>query len=170
MRFGDIILMACGSGDMMEKRRLHKTVYLLTLGSGLEGEFGAGYFGPYSRYVEYDFEKLAPHNFIREEVRPRGNGTVMRLLSLTEQGRAVLDGLIKKYPREYEQIADMVVRINQLEDEELIKATKACMLLMVFSTDEVEEKASRIGWNVSKEDVKEWLEKLERIGFIWWIR
>ena len=40
MRFGDIILMACGSGDMVEKRRLHKTVNLLTLGSGNERVWG----------------------------------------------------------------------------------------------------------------------------------
>ena len=76
---------------------------------------------------------------------------------------------MKAYPQEYERIKNIMVKTEEIKDEVLIKATKICMLLRVFFVEEIEEKASRMGWQLSKEDVKEGMEKLERMGVRWWV-
>ena len=62
-----------------------------------------------------------------------------------------------------------MAKTKDVQEGELVKATKTCMLLRVFFMDEAGEKASRMGWQLSKEDVKEGMEKVERMGVRWWV-
>ena len=126
-------------------------------------------FGPYSGRVAYETDKLCNLNLMREEISPLGDGRVIHTYSLTSQGRVLCEELIKAYPQEYERIQNIMVKTEEIQDEELIKAMKVCMLLRAFFVEEVEEKTSSYGWQLSKEDVKEGLEKLERMGIRWWI-
>jgi len=76
---------------------------------------------------------------------------------------------MKAYPQECERIQNITVKINQIPDEELIKATKACYILRTFLVDvgekvksegwqpftiNVEERAKSYGWQLSREKVK----------------
>ena len=157
-------------GEKKGKVRLQKLAYLISLAVGMDDKyFEAGYFGPYSGRVAYEIDKLCNLNLMREEISPLGDERVIHTYSLTSQGRALCEELIKAYPQEYERIRDFMAKTKDVQDGELVKATKTCMLVRVFFMDEVGEKASRMGWQLSKEDVKEALEKLERMDTRWWV-
>ena len=107
-------------------------------------------------------------DLMREEISPLGDGRVIHTYSLTSQGRALCEELIKSKVREWERVRELAERVKWFTDEELIKTTKVCWVLKVI-LEEVEERARPYVWKITGEEVKEALENLERMGIRWWV-
>jgi uncharacterized protein YwgA len=178
--FVPLALLAMGS-EIQGKTKLQKTVYFLGLLTGCLEDLGyrAHFYGPYSDEVADALGWLRTIGAVDSTSSGVGNvdhaGFEIRRhdFRLNEQGRQFSEATSRKYPQLWEELrryAELMKRSGDLDYVKMSIAAKTYFMLQKTpgkaTEEELAQLATRFGWDVTPEQVKEAGRYLERLKLV----
>lgn len=179
MRLTDLILIIVShnSGKFIGRTLLQKALFFLNELAHLDISFKPHYYGPYSSDVAVALENLVGIGFLNEiEERFASDwnvwGEVRRYtFELTSDGKEILKK-IKKSP-DYKKIKDLLDKLgNFSESRDYDKLSKAAKIYHIVKSKEkitktgIEEEASKLGWQLTPNEIGDMSSLLEKLGLI----
>ncbi len=176
--FVQLSLLAMGS-EIQGKTKLQKSVYFLGLMTGCLDELGyrAHFYGPYSDEVADAIGWLSTIGAINQT--SAGVGTVDNSgfeirrydFRLNEQGRQFAEATTRRNPDLWRKLQDAAHRLMRSGDLDYVKMSIAAKTYFMLketngqaSEKDLARLATRFGWEVTPEQVKEAASYLERLG------
>ncbi len=168
-------------GEIKGKTKLQKTMYFLGLLSEHSNELGyrPHFYGPYSEEVADAMDRLKTLQFVDQDVR--GGGAVNEQgfevcrydYRLNDDGKKVAAAKARKHPDEWKALSGAAQRLKQAEDLDYMKlsiAAKTHFLLTQKQGEATEQElanlASKFGWQVSGQEVKEAAAYLQKLKLV----
>jgi uncharacterized protein YwgA len=178
--FVPLALLALG-GEVQGKTKLQKTIYFLGLLTGQREDLGyhAHFYGPYSDDVAAAVGWLKTIGAVDQFSLGRGttdqSGFEIRRYDfrLNEQGRKFAEATARRYPELVPKLQDAANRLKRAGNLDYVKLSIAAKTyFMLRETDgKASEKdlarlASRFGWEVSQQQVRDAASYLERLDLV----
>ncbi len=162
------------------KTKLQKTVYFVGELSGCLGDLGyrAHYYGPYSEEVASAVGQLKALGFVDASnttcgADPRGFERIRTDYRLNEDGKAVAEMKVRKYPDLWNKVSRAVTRFEEKGDRDYIRLSIAAKTHFMrgkkrgpATEQELCEFANKYGWKVTPHQVKEAAEYLESLRLV----
>lgn len=147
---------------------LQKLCYILSLILKEDFRFQAHFYGPYSLHVEQALSQLIGLKFIKEDTIPWGassNGfeLIKYEYSVTDEGEYMIKHLFQLYNKTgiYEKIQEFVKQFKAIGSVDYLQLSVASKTHFVLRNGgrhmkqkEVIDKAKKLGWDISEDDIK----------------
>ena len=172
MQIIDAILLILHSAPdgIRGKTAIQKIAYFVSIKTGINMNFFAHYYGPYSRNVAATLQSLSDFDFVDKDVKFTRKNRFMHVFNLNDDGKSIVNDIIKEYPNEYRIIKDVVETIEPFgQNYDILSwASKIYYVLhekgKPITEDEIIKLAERHDWkliNTEIESAKKLLLSLE---------
>lgn len=148
---------------------LQKIGYFASETLGLENDYSAHFYGPYSPGVAYALKRMTSLRLVKEERTVTYNDHLMFEYSLTPKGELYVKGVAEKYREASNTITKIVEKVANLEGDKIDRISKAAKVHYILkndprlSTTQIIQHARNLGWKISQQEVEESLELIKEI-------
>ena len=177
--FVAITLLATG-GEIQGKTKLQKLLYFVGVLTNRLDELGyrAHFYGPYSVEVAYAVSQLKAIGALDQNVTDWGfdrSGFEVKRYDyrLTEAGRRFAEGLKRRNPELAKQIENAVRAFREAGDQDYMALSIAAKTYFLLgqkkgkaSMEDLARLAPRFGWNVTREQIRDAAEYLQKLGLV----
>jgi len=168
-------------GEIRGKTKLQKTVYFLGSLSCFAEELGyrPHFYGPYSAEVADAVARLRASGFVDQNVVTGGSvdssgfEVARHDFKLTDQGKQIAEHKTKDQPDLWKRITDAATVLRKAGDVDYVKMSIAAKTYFMLgekkgkaSIGDLAELASKFGWSVTQQQLKEAMDFLERMHFV----
>lgn len=175
------LVIRASDNQIAGRTKLQKTVYFVGVLTGVLETLGyrPHFYGPYSAEVAGAVQDLRSLNFLKQETAGMGSADARGFevarydYTLTQDGKQIADEKAEQFPEDWVKIQNAVERLKRADASDYIKlsiAAKAYLMLKGASAppthDELATMATKFGWKVSEQQLKEatdWLESLDLV-------
>jgi len=178
--FVHLSLLALG-GEIKGRTKLQKTIYFLgVLADSLEDlGYRPRFYGPYSAEVGAAVDRLRGLGFLDQNmvgggaVDPAGFEVVRYDFRLNDQGTRIARAKAKKHPEEWQKVQEAVDVLQKAKEHDYMKMSIAAKTYFMLgerrgsaNIHDLVSLASKFGWSVTAEEVREASRFLERLGLV----
>lgn len=142
------------------KTAIQKIAYFVSIKTDIDMNFFAHYYGPYSREVAATLQSLSDFDFIDKEVKFTRRNRFMHVFNLNEDGKAIIEDIIKNHPKEYSIIKDTVEKIEPFGQNYDILSWAAKIYYVLneqgrpITEHEVIKLANRHDWDLNSDQIE----------------
>jgi uncharacterized protein YwgA len=169
-----------GHGEICGKTKLQKLLYFVGVLTDRLDELGyrAHFYGPYSDDVAYAVGQLKTIGAVDQNVTDWGidrSGFEVRRYDfrLNEAGRTFADELARRNPDLSEKIRSAVKLYKKAGDRDYMELSIAAKTYFLLGQkkgrarlDSLVTQASRFGWNVSEDQIRDAVKYLQQLGLV----
>jgi len=172
-----LVLLDAEGGTIESKTKIQKEIYFIAHKTGLDFNYRAHFYGPYSPEVQDGLEQLIAVGFVKVEayewgVDPRGFEMKRYDFSLTEAGRVVADSIKSKEADTFGKVQEFVSRLKGIGSPDYISLSIAAKVHFIsvkegtpINKAAIKAKASALGWKIEDLDIEKAEAILENLGY-----
>lgn len=170
-------ILGANNGEIKGRTAIHKLVYLSnkTISGLTIPLYKPHYYGPYSPDLSLALEKMVAYSFI-DEIKMPGYLYEGYKYQLTSDGQDMVNYIKDNSPEQYEKIEKLVTTCKEfcdLKTKPLSYAAKVYFVLeqrheqeKTLQYDDAIKQAEYLGWEISREDIDQGVELLEKLKLV----
>ncbi len=170
-----VLILQASKGSLSGRTALQKLAYLSVVKTRKIEDLGfkAHYYGPYSAKLSLSLANMISYSFL-EETHVPGKMYGGYRYKLTDDGKKIAEKIKENHQGIYEEIKGIVETCRKfcnLESAPLSYASKIHYILYKTSQNTMTEEeaikcAKDLGWDVTKDDVKQGVELLQKLKLV----
>jgi len=181
MQARDLILMLLDAvgGSINTKTMIQKEIYFVCESIGVDLNFKAHFYGPYSSEVENGLDQLVAAGFVAMQssnfgvVGNKGFEIKRYDFKIMEEGRQLAGFLRQQDEKTADSIKDFVEKLNQINGIDYISLSAAAKVHFILKREgkpltdaNIKERANLLGWQIETSDIAKAEQILEKLGYL----